>query len=93
MGGFSDERTLEKELGILFKKTYRMTNHHSDYNDQMASRTTLKQVQMTNHHSDRLQSSACYILVLLRGIFWFCCVPLLRAICVHILFLLRASAA
>jgi hypothetical protein len=44
MGAFSDERTLEKELGILFKKPYKMTNHHEDYNDQMASRTTMKQV-------------------------------------------------
>jgi hypothetical protein len=44
IGGFSDERTLEKELGILFKKPYRLTNHHSDYNDQMATRTSLKQV-------------------------------------------------
>jgi hypothetical protein len=47
MGGFSDERTLEKELGILFKKPYKMTNHHEDYNDQMASRSTLKQVSFT----------------------------------------------
>jgi hypothetical protein len=45
MGAFSDERTLEKELGILFKKPYKMTNHHGDYNDQMASRTTMKQVR------------------------------------------------
>jgi hypothetical protein len=44
MGGFSDERTLEKELGILFKKPYKMTNHHADHNDQMAMRTSLKQV-------------------------------------------------
>ena len=44
MGAFSDERTLEKELGILFKKPYRLTNHHADHNDQMAGRTTMKQV-------------------------------------------------
>ena len=44
MGGFSDERTLEKELGILFKKPYKMTNHHGDHNDQMAMRTSMKQV-------------------------------------------------
>jgi hypothetical protein len=44
MGAFSDERTLEKELGILFKKPYKLTNHHDDHNDQMANRSTLRQV-------------------------------------------------
>jgi hypothetical protein len=43
MGTFSDERTLEKELGILFKKPYKLTNHRDDYNDQMANRTQQKQ--------------------------------------------------
>jgi hypothetical protein len=43
MGAFSDERTLEKELGILFKKPYKLTNHRADYNDQMGNRTQLKQ--------------------------------------------------
>jgi hypothetical protein len=48
MGAFSDERTLEKELGILFKKPYRLTNHHADYNDQMATRTSMKQVVLSH---------------------------------------------
>ena len=43
MGTFSDERTFEKELGILFKKPYKLTNHRDDYNDQMANRTQQKQ--------------------------------------------------
>jgi hypothetical protein len=44
MGAFSDERTLEKELGILFKKPYKLTNHRDDHNEQMANRSTLRQV-------------------------------------------------
>jgi len=43
MGAFSDERTLEKELGILFKKPYKLTNHRADYNGQMGNRTQQKQ--------------------------------------------------
>lgn len=42
MGAFSDERTLEKELGILFKKPYKLTNHREGYSDQMAIRTQQK---------------------------------------------------
>jgi hypothetical protein len=51
MGAFSDERTLEKELGILFKKPYKLTNHRADHNDQMANRTTLRQVYYVNPYS------------------------------------------
>ena len=54
MGGFSDERTLEKELGIQFKKPYKLTNHHSDYNIQVAARTSRRQVFVFVIHSIRI---------------------------------------
>ena len=73
MGGFSDERTLEKELGILFKKPYKMTNHHGDHNDQMAMRTSMKQVLTSMFFCPQFQHIT-YALIHLFCIFLRACV-------------------